>query len=123
MKSSTSWLLKLPESLQTAAYRAVGEAAWPAKEALAVLASAGRLDIAICGVEVWLPTTPGPTIPTPYFYHWSGEAREAGEGWTEFVRRMNAAAARYIRDFKWDPNDRAHQGLEAYFNLDAVSEY
>jgi len=36
---------------------------------------------------------------------------------------MNAAAARYIRDFKWDPNDRAHQGLEAYFNLDAVSEY
>jgi len=117
-----SWLLKLPESLRVAAYYAGEEAAWPAEEAINVLECATELGLAVCGVEVWLPTVPGPTIPTPYVYSWEGEDQEAEEGWSDFLQRVNGAAAEYIRQFAWDPKDKSHEGVEPYFNLDVVCE-
>ncbi len=115
-----SWLLKLPESLRVAAYYAGEEAAWPAEEAINVIECATELGVAVCGVEVWLPTVPGPTIPTPYVYSWEAEEKEPGQGWSDFVQRVNTDAVEYVRDFAWDPEDKSHGGREPYFNLDVV---
>jgi hypothetical protein len=115
-----SWLLKLPESLRVAAYYAGEEVAWPAESAINVIECATNLGVAVCGVEVWLPTVPGPTIPTPYVYVWETDERKPEEDWRNFVRRANSGAAVYIRGFAWAAGDKAHKGLEPYFNLDMV---
>ncbi len=115
-----SWLLSLPESLRVAAYYAGEEAAWPKEEAIDVLECATELGAAACGVEVWLPTVPGPTIPTPYVYSWEAEEQKPEEVWSDFVLRANSAAAQYIREFVWGSNDKAHEGFEPYFNFDLV---
>jgi hypothetical protein len=117
-----SWLLRMPESLRVTAYYAGGEAAWPAEDAISAVQCATKLGLAVCGVEVWLPTAPGPTIPTPYIYSWQGEEQKSEEAWGEFVQRVNDAAVEYIREFSRDPQDQTHQDAEPYYNLDVVSE-
>jgi hypothetical protein len=73
---------QIPGSLLAGAYLAQnGEAAWNTADALKVIAWAAKSHVPILGVEVWLPTTPGPTIPTPYIYTFEpksvlGESRE-----------------------------------------------
>lgn len=113
-----SWPLKLPPSLRDAAYYAGQEPAWPAEEAIDVVRHATKLDLVVCGIEVWLPTVPGSTIPTPYVYTWQCEEQELGESWRDYVQRINAAAERYIREFHWDPRDTTHQELKPCFNVD-----
>lgn len=115
-----SWILKLPESLRVVGYYAGEEAAWPAEEALSVLECLTEFGCAACSLEVWLATTPGPTIPAPYIYTWEVEGCGAREAWMDFVRRANSAAADYIRAFRWDPSDSGKQGAEPYFNFDVV---
>jgi hypothetical protein len=64
----------------------------------------------VLGVDIWLPTDPGPTIPTPFVYDWSlrgdlespAYAREAEE---------------FIRNFQWDKDDHQSMPFEPYFNL------
>jgi hypothetical protein len=112
-----SWLRDLPEALRVAAYYADEEAAWPAREAIDVIGWLTALGVLVMGVEVWLPTTPGPTIPTPYVYVWEAEEDSAGGSSNDYVARVNAGAAEYILRFAWDPRDKAHLGMEPYFNL------
>lgn len=115
-----SWLHELPPQLHDSAYHAGDEAAWPAAAAIVVVEYLTRIGAAVCGVEVWVSTSPGPTIPMPYVY--TSDAKEQGptENWKEFVERANEAAAEFIRDFSWAPEDKAHQGLSPYFNFDVV---
>ena len=114
--------LKLPDRLRSVAYCSGEEAAWPNEQTLMVIDCLTELDVAVCGIEVWLPTEPGPTIPTPYIYTWTAEERRSGEVWSEFVRRANTNAKDYVRGFDWDPEDRVNLGLKPYFNLDAVRD-
>lgn len=111
-------LQRLPAELRRAAYLAVCEPAWPRAEALRVVEWCAGAGIAVLGGEVWLPTVPGPTIPTPFIYAWDVGAKAAGEPWQEFVARANAAASEYVRTFEWDPNDVSHRDAEPYFNLE-----
>ena len=92
----------IPHTLGSAAYFSGDEAAWPRDEAFAVIDWATRSRLAILGGEIWLPTTPGPTIPEPYIYTFES-VRRSDENWDEFVLRANAAASQYVKTFEWDP--------------------
>jgi hypothetical protein len=107
----------LPSSLLGGAYLSqTGEPAWPRVEALQVISWATKSEIPILGVEIWIPTTPGPTIPMPYFYAFEPESNP-GESETDFIVRANDATADYVRSFDWDSEDKQHHGVEPFFNL------
>ena len=52
------------------AYRDHGERAWAATDVIAVVTILRENGCDLLGMEIWLPTHPGPTIPMPYFHHW-----------------------------------------------------
>lgn len=109
--------LQIPDDLVSSAFLSLsGEPAWSKDDALKVIDWATISEIGVFGVEVWLPTVPGPTIPTPYIYTFQVQAHE-GEDWDQFVRRANRLCAHYVRNFAWDAADKNHQGLIPYFNL------
>jgi hypothetical protein len=112
-----TYLTLIPETLRRAAYMVAGEAAWNEPGALDVIRLLSAQDISVQGVEVWLATDPGPTIPTPYIYEWTARKKAAIEPWNSYVQQVNAAASDYIRSFAWDPMDVQHQQLTPYFNL------
>jgi hypothetical protein len=108
---------KIPRDLLSTAFlSASGEPAWSKDDVLQVISWATNSQIAVFGVEVWLPTTPGPTIPSPYIYTFEPTQHE-GANWNEFVKRANGDSIDYVRNFDWDPADKAHHGLTPYFNL------
>lgn len=112
--TSMDWTSKLPERLTAAAYRAGGEYAWSKKDALDVvnwLSSQGEI---VCAVEVWLPTKPGPTIPTPFVYQWSIQTKVLA---LPNTFNQNTAAMKYISEFHWDEKDAEHLDAIPYFNL------
>ena len=59
------------------------------------------------GVDIWLPTDPGPTIPRHFVYDWSSETHDV----------RFATAAQFIAGFEWDKEDVLNLGKEPYFNL------
>jgi hypothetical protein len=112
----------LPDEIRALAYRAGAEAAWPRDTAIEVIEHLTAKDAAVEGLEIWLPTVPGPTIPMPFVYVWTVGERVAGEDWSGFVRRANASAVDYITNFAWDQADTGHHGMEPYFNLSILTE-
>jgi hypothetical protein len=102
------WFLRIPPEIQARAYGAGNEFAWPREDAIQVIAAI-KSHFVVVGVEVWLPTTPGPTIPTPFVYQWGAGPSDAKN------------AAEYIRTFEWDDADTHHRSFEPYFNLTIVS--
>lgn len=114
---NSTMTIQIPEHLCSSAYYSLNkEPAWSRKDALEVIAWASASQLAIFGIEIWLPTTPGPTIPTPYIYTFETE-QLGGENWEQFVQRANSSAADYVSSFDWDCADAQHHGLEPYFNL------
>jgi hypothetical protein len=109
-------MCKVPDELCRFAYFSDPEFAWRDAEALKVVDWAASSGIAILGGEIWLPTTPGPTIPSPYIYTFE-TVRLAGENWGDFVIRANRNAAAYVRDFEWDEHDFKHELKMPYFNF------
>lgn len=110
-------MFEIPENLVGCAYSAQnGERAWAKSDALNVIDWASANGLAVFGAEIWIPTNPGPTIPTPYIYGF--EPREIdGESWEHFVARANAEAREFIRSFNWHRADTCHHGMTPYFNL------
>lgn len=104
------WVDLLPIGLQEAAYVAGLERAWRRTDALAVIGILRSKGFVVLGVDVWLATTPGPTIPTPYVYDWSLCAVRPS-------RNHPNSAAEFVHTFDWDPNDKSHMGKEPYFNI------
>jgi hypothetical protein len=98
------WEYLLPDDLRKTAYRSGGECAWNKADALRVLEILAANGCAVLGVDIWIATAPGPTIPTPFVYDWDPE--RARESSTEFVTA-----------FAWDPRDHSHAGREPYFNI------
>ena len=113
---------RLPESLQTAAYCAGSEYAWRQDHALLVIQNLTQRRCAVIGIEVWLATEPGPTIPTPFVYAWEADSYDAAESWSLFVERVNNQAASYIENFVWYPDDKKHTAESPYFNLTVLEE-
>lgn len=111
----------LPEFLQANAYFANGEYAWSKDEAQLVIEHLTEKACAVIGVEIWLATDDGPTIPTQYVYGWEAESYRNSETWPSYVRRVNVRALKYIGDFAWHPKDR-HASETAYFNLTVAEE-
>jgi hypothetical protein len=105
-----SWQRQLPRELINRAYRAGQELAWPRADALMVLSVLHEKGFVVLGVDVWIATSPGPTIPTPYVYDWQlgpDQGSVAGA----------ASAVEFVRDFQWDHRDRSHGGREPHFAL------
>jgi hypothetical protein len=107
----------LPQAVQRSAYVKGGEAAWSAGDAMVVLDWLDRRNLAVAEIEIWLPTEPGPTIPSPYIYRWEAGERQPCEAWVPFRSRANDAARRYIQRFAWHGADAAHRGTVPFFNL------
>ena len=72
--------------------------------------------LGVLGGEIWVPTIPGPTIPSPHIYQWTVELAD-DERWEDFVHRSAAESQAYVEGFAWADDDRASQGSEPYFNL------
>jgi len=108
-----NWETLLPKQLLAAGYRSKGgEYAWKRDDALAVLDLLSASGYVILGVDIWLPTTPGPTIPTPIVYDWDLErAGTSGE---------SRSAIDFIRTFQWDHADTSTRGMDPYFNICAA---
>lgn len=113
---------RLPESLQSSAYCADGEYAWARDEALKVIEFLSERDYAVIGVDVWLATEPGPTVPTPGVYTWEAGLRRASELPASFARRVNHDAARYVKYFVWHCNDGKNTSSVPYFNLTLLED-
>jgi hypothetical protein len=89
---------------------------------LLVIERLGERGCAVIGIEVWLATEPGPTIPTPGIYTWDADSRHAAESWSVFVQRVNTEAADFVRAFSWHPDDGKHRPEVPYFNLTVIEE-
>jgi hypothetical protein len=112
----------LSDDVKGRAYYAEGEAAWPRQEALFVIDCLTSSCYAVLGGEIWLATSPGPTIPSPYIYTWEVSPWSHSENWIDFVNRANAESERFVREFAWDINDKAHLADTPYFNLTVCME-
>ncbi len=107
------WFKELPVELQAAAYTAGEEHAWGRADALKVLSWLAQRGFIVFGIDIWLPTVPGPTIPTPYVYDWDMEANSGG--------RLSPSqnAIEFISSFKWAADDKYCQELP-YFAIGPV---
>ena len=104
MPCDLNWLLHLPPLLTKRAYNAGNEFAWAREDAIQVVETLVTQGFVVIGVDVWIPTIPGPTIPTPYVYDWNLNSNSL------------KSAVEFIRGFKWADDDVA-RGVEPFFNL------
>ena len=117
-----SYIEYLSDDIKAKAYySSVREPAWPRQEALAVITSLGDFERAVLGGEIWLPTSPGPTIPSPYIYTWEVSPWQRNENWGSFVNRAANESKRYVLEFQWDPTDKANACAIPFFNLTVAS--
>src|SRR5258705_12481419 len=107
------WQQQLPDDLLESAYRANTESAWNRQDAIRVVQVLSSLGYRILGVDIWLPTDPGPTIPTPFVYDWTCRADTPSKSYP-------LSAEEFIRSFDWHPSDESHLGMEPYFNIPPV---
>lgn len=114
-------LRKLPDSLLRCAYWAVDAPAWRRHQALEVIQCSTERELAILGVEVWIPRPGGPEIPAPFIYSWTAAPNARANTWLSFVTLANDAALAYVREFGWDPLDTAYRDSEPYFSLEIAT--
>lgn len=102
------WHQQLPEVLRSSAYLSEGgEPAWPRDAALEVVEYLRGKQFAILGVEIWIATHPGPTIP---LYQWSrSDARDS--------LANPQTADEYIQRFSWAADDDQFRDQVPFFNL------
>jgi hypothetical protein len=104
------WENLLPENLREAAYEAGSEYAWNRENALEVIKVISSHGYVILRVEIWLPTKPGPTIPTPFVYFWRLRTDTPHQ-------KHPKSANEFVGTFEWDEADTSHKGMEPYFNF------
>jgi hypothetical protein len=109
------WYRLVPEELLNSAYRTNLELAWPRQDAINIIDILENNKYTILGVDVWLATDPGPTIPTPFVYDWNFDLPRIAPGY-------RSSASDFVRTFEWDPTDKSHAGLPPYFNIVASCE-
>ncbi|MEX2297155.1 MAG: hypothetical protein WD715_07075 [Dongiaceae bacterium] len=107
----------VPDALRHSAYCVGRDAAWKREDALSVIEHFSSNGLLVLGIEIWLPTEPGPTIPTPFIYTWNAVPQSDGEDWRNYVVRSNQSASDYIRSFAWDSRDPIDRNHVPFFNL------
>ena len=112
----------IASELRSAAYLAGGEAAWPRQEAITAIEQFASSGYVVLGVETWLPTVPGPTIPFPYIYVWEITPRRELESWAQFVARSKSESQKFIQGFEWDPSDKENLDAIPFFNFTLCPE-
>ncbi|RBP15888.1 hypothetical protein DFR50_107158 [Roseiarcus fermentans] len=98
------FLPALSPELLARAYRIPGEVAWTRADAIAAIDGLEKAGWRILGVEVWLPTLPGPTMT----------------GWWWDCERVwgPQTAQDYVRTFQWGADDPISlKEAEPFFNL------
>jgi hypothetical protein len=103
------WYKLLTPHLKEIAYKANTEMAWKREDALKIVSILERNAYHVFGVDVWIATNPGPTIPTPYVYDWA-----EGDSSSD---RVAKSAAGFIAAFQWHPYDTVYSSTEPYFNI------
>lgn len=106
------WLNLLPLDLAQNGYRAGAEMAWSRADALRVVELLRANGYVVLGVDIWLPTQPGPTIPAPFVYDWTLDAELPS-------RECAKSADEFIGTFQWANADDSHHGMAPYFNITA----
>src|SRR6185437_16555033 len=101
------WTSCLPDRLRKEAYWFEGEAAWKKEAALEVLRILQQNGYFALGVDIWIPTTIGPRIPSRFVYDWDLTA--------ERDDRKIKSAKEFIEGFRWSENDRESQNEEPFF--------
>jgi hypothetical protein len=96
----------LPGELLQRAYKTGNELAWPREDAIKAIDGLTQAQFAIVGVDVWIPTLPGPTM-TGWSWSWS-DASISG--------RANSARA-FVETFDWSASDNKLKAFTPYFNL------
>jgi hypothetical protein len=96
----------LPGELLGRAYRSKNELAWNRDDALEAIERLAKAGFVVLGVEVWLPTSPGPTMTGRY---WDSKAGPVpGEPQT---------AKDFVKNFRWGQYDKILEDREPFFNL------
>lgn len=96
----------LPLELLQRAYRSRHELAWARADAIEAIDRLEKSGFTLLGVEVWIPSSPGPKM-TGWF--WDSEGKVAAN--------EPATARDFVKGFKWGPHDRSLRDREPFFNL------
>ena len=105
------WYKLLPHDLVQSAYGSDGdEMAWPKVQALKVVSFLEANGYVVTGVDIWIPTNPGPTIPTPFVYDWKLKGIPRADSYP-------TTAVEFIDSFEWDPKDNSHNNMQPFFNI------
>ncbi len=96
----------LPKELLGRAYQSTNELAWNRTDAVDAIDYLEKAGFTVLGVEVWLPTSPGPTMTGRY---WDPE----GSGAPDRPR----TAMDFVKNFNWAERDKILKDREPFFNF------
>ena len=96
----------LPKELLGRAYRSTNELAWNREDAVEAIDRLEKAGFTLLGVEVWLPTSPGPTMTGR---SWDTEDRG--------VPNRPQTASGFVKSFRWGEYDETLKDREPFFNL------
>jgi hypothetical protein len=96
----------LPKELLGRAYRSANELAWNRADAVDAIDCLEKAGFSLLGVEVWLPTSPGPTMTGRYW-----DAEDSG------VPGRPPTAMDFVKSFKWGEHDKMLRDREPFFNF------
>jgi hypothetical protein len=75
----------------------------------------------VLGVEVWLPSSGGPRIPTDPFYGIDNSSAYSSNS-AEFSKKSIDLARRFVEQFQWDVADIRNRNEVPYFNFTVDSD-
>ena len=101
----------LPLELLGRAYQSRNELAWSQADAIEAIDRLEKAGFTLLGVEVWIPTSPGPTM-TGRFWDSEGSA----------VQDRPRTAQDFIKNFAWGRHDASLKGREPFFNLTTAAK-
>ena len=96
----------LPLELLLRAYRSRHELAWTRADAIAVIDRLEKAGLTVLGVEVWIPSSPGPTMTG---WYWDSQGKAAAS--------EPETAREFVKGFEWGPQDGSLRDSEPFFNL------
>jgi hypothetical protein len=96
----------LPPELLGRAYRSRNELAWSRADAIEAIDCLEKAGFTLLGVEVWIPSSPGPTM-TGRFWDSEGLA----------VPDKPRTVQEFVKNFTWGRYDAILKGREPFFNL------
>lgn len=107
-KQFEEFLDAVPLELLDRAYKTSDgqELAWTREDAIKAISDLERANYKLLGVEVWVASSPGPTMTG---WGWSLEDREAPN--------RPLTALDFVKTFAWGPSDSKLHNEIPYFNL------